>query len=377
MSLVVNPPFFIWTGFVACYGPVVATSSILRAFFSGAFVVFISCANPPIDRRPNNELAKRLPAAATSADRPSSTPIVAPLTETSKPDAPALETQVQSLEQGLVKRAVTDDKYAQRELYSWTTPDQASALRKTKTLLVATAKTRGAPSPYSRLLNRLAAGQGQSAEVAKLLVEHPGLTKRRYAWPSPFATSVPLGERSYGHVLVRIVLKNESFLAKLDPLEDEQFSFVDLNNAPVATSEVLLHPERIAAVFHVRRKPDGGPKFREYIVCNETMVARWSVGTAHEQTIVAEDAALIAALQSSSLGSALSIDTALDAASAWAKSVDKPSLLDAWRAAIAFDSPKYKPSRTTLEAIATSLAAYDPAGEAVDHIPAVAFPNKP
>lgn len=354
-----------------------ATFSIPRAFYSATFVALLSCANPPIDRRPNPEFTKRLPVAATNSARTATPPIVDPKAEKSQPRASAPDGLVPSLEQRLAKRAVTDDKFAQRELYSWTTPDQASALRKTKILLVATAKTRGAPSPYSRLLSRLAAGEGQSAEVAKLLVEHPGLSKRRYAWPSPFATAVPLGERSYGHVLVRIVLKNDSFLAKLDPLEDEPFSFVDLNNAPVAKSEVLAQPERLAAVFHVRRKPEGGPKFREYIVCNETMVARWSLGTAHEQAVVGEDAALIADLQSSPLGSTLPKDAALDAASAWGKFVDKQSLLDAWRASVAFDSPKYKPSRPTLDAIATSLAAHDPAGEGVDHVPTVAFPAKP
>lgn len=276
----------------------------------------------------------------------------------------------------LAKRSVTDDRFAVQDLYSWTTPDQASALRKTKVLLVATAKSRGAPSPYSRLLSRLAADPGQTAEIAKLFVDHPGLSKRRYAWPSPFATAVPLGERSYGHVLVRIVLKPEAFLAKLDPLEEQPFGFVDMKNVAVPVAEVLLHPERIAAVFHVRRSPDGGPKFREYIVCNEAMVARWSLGTSHEQAVVDAEAALMAELEASSLVSALTNEQPINADAAWAKFADKPSLLDAWRAAIAFDSPKYKPSRTTLDAIAISLAAYDPAGEGIDHVPTIAFPDK-
>lgn len=353
-----------------------ATFSFLRVFFPGALLAFAACVNAPIERRPKDEFANHRSVATTNPAQPPRAPIVTPRATTAESVTTNSTPAPQHLETRLAKRAVTDDRFAVRELYSWTTPDQASALRKTKVLLVATAKTRGAPSPYSRLLSRLATGEGQGAEIAKLFVDHPGLTKRRYAWPSPFATAVPLGERSYGHVLVRIVLKNESFLAKLDPLENEPFSFVDMNNASVPLAEVLLHPERIAAVFHVRRAPDGGPKFREYIVCNETMIARWSLGTAYERAVVAEDAALIAELGASPLLSALTNDTPLDAASAWAKFVDKPSLLDAWRAAIAFDSPKYKPSRTTLGAITTSLAAHDPAGEAVDHAPTIAFPDK-
>lgn len=355
----------------------VANFSIRRAFFPAALSAFAACGNTPRERPPNNEIAQHRSSVATNSRPSASTPAIVQSAEPAESRLPEANSEAQSLEQRLAKRAVADDKYAQRDLYSWTTPDQASALRKSKVLLVATAKSRGAPSPYSRLLSRLAGGQGKGAEIAKLFVEHPGLTKRRYAWPSPFATAVPLGERSYGHVLVRIVLKNEAFLAKLDPLEDEPFSFVDMNNVSVPLNEVLLQPERIAVVFHVRRKPEGGPKFREYIVCNETMVARWSLGTPHEQAVVVEETALINELQASPLLFALTNALPLDAASAWTKFVDKPSLLDAWRAAVAFDSPKYKPSRATFTAIATSLAAYDPAGDAMDHVPTVTFPAKP
>jgi hypothetical protein len=283
-----------------------------------------------------------------------------------------------TLEERLDKRAVTDQHYARRELYSWTTTKQSSDLRQTKTLLVATAKTHGSPSPYSRLLTVLAAkGASLGRDIAKLLSEHPGLTKRRYAWPSPFATSVPLGERSYGHALVHVVFKEDALVAKLDPLESEPFSFMDLNHKPVPLADAIQHPERIAVVFHVRRKPDGGPRFREYIICNESMIARWSMGTHHERTIMDEDAALIADLLQSSLVSTLGEDVALDAASAWSRTADKPTLLDGWRAALAFDSPKYKPSPKTLGAISASLAAYDASGDPMDHVPSVTFPDAP
>lgn len=323
--------------------------------------------------QPPAPTAQTAPTTAESA--------LTPIVETKPPAPPAPSVAPApaplTLEQRLDKRAVTDEQYARHELYSWTTPEQIRKLRQTNVLLVATAKTRGSPSPYSQLLARLANGTGEGRDIAKLLSEHPGLMKRRYAWPSPFATTVPLGERSYGHILIHIVLKEEALLAKLDPLEKEPFSFVDTTGIPVPIADALEHPARIAAVFHVRRKPDGGPRFREYIVCNESMIARWSVGTPHERAIVTEDAALIAELLPSPLVSVLGKNDALDANSAWSRRLDKPTLLDAWRAALAFDSPKYKPSPTTLEAIATSLAAYDPGGEPLDHVPTVAFPDKP
>lgn len=285
--------------------------------------------------------------------------------------------QALTLEERLDKLGVTDKRFVRKELYSWTTSEQIAKLRQTKMLLVATAKSRGGPSPYSSLLIRLSQGTGVSRDVAKLLSEHPGLTKRRYAWPAPFATSVPLGERSYGHALVHIVLNDNSFVAKLDPLEKEVFSFVDLDDNPVATSVAIAHPERIAAVFHVRRKPDGGPRFREYIVCNESMIEQWSIGTPHERAVVTENVALVEALLRSPLVTALDKNTPLDAASAWSSRSDKPTLLDAWRRALAFDSPRYKPSRDTLGAITTSLAAYDAAGDPLEHKPSMVFPNAP
>lgn len=351
------------------------------AVFVAALAPISGCASATADfspTKPAHSNAPLLPAPpppspSVSFVEPTSpaASITPPITPPITPAAPL------TLEQRLDKRAVTDEHYARKELYSWTTPDQITKLRETKTLLVATAKTRGAPSPYSRLLTNLANGSGPGREIARLLSEHPGLTKRRYAWPSPFATAVPLGERSYGHALIHIVLKDEAYLAKLDPLDKEPFSFVDANDKSVASSDVLAHPERLAAVFHVRRKPDGGPRFREYIVCNEAMVASWSVGTPHDRDIVTEDATLIAALLQSPLVTALGKDAQLDAATAWARKSNTPILLDAWRAALAFDSPKYKPSPKNLETIAESLAAYDAAGEPLEHKPSLAFPDKP
>lgn len=176
---------------------------------------------------------------------------------------------------------------------------------------------------------------------------------------------------------MHIVLKDESFVAKLDPLEKDPFSFVDLHNNTIAITDAVAHPERIAAVFHVRRKTDGGPRFREYVVCNESMIAQWSIGTPHERAVVNDNAALIHELLQSALVTTLDKTTPLDAPSTWSTHSDKPTLLDAWRRSLAFDSPKYKPSSTTLGAIQASLAAYDTSGDLLEHKPSVDFPNSP
>lgn len=352
-------------------------SSRFLAVFLGTMALGASCDVSSQHPKTSSPFTTQAPSASASAPAPappgSAEPNPSAAQTTTSPPPPSPLT----LEDRLDKLAITDQHFARQELYSWTTPDQVERLRQTKTLLVATAKTRGAPSPYSRLLTRLSNGTGASREVAKLLSEHPGLTQRRYAWPTPFATAVPLGERSYGHALIRIVLKDESFVAKLDPLDKNVFSFVDLANNAIAITEAIAHPERIAMVFHVRRKPDGGSRFREYVVCNESMISSWSISTAHERAVVAENVALVSALLRSPLVNALDKNSPLDAASTWITRTDKPTLLDAWRRSLAFDSPKYKPSPTTLEAIATSLAAYDVTGEPLEHKPSVVFPNSP
>lgn len=339
---------------------------------SGAFVLGAACTSPP--HSPVLPRTSSIPTPHSTSTTPHEKVV-----ETNPPEAPkaAEPIPIPTLEQRLAERAVTEEHIARAELYSWTTRDQVAQLRQTQMLLVATAKTRGAPSPYSRLLLRLARRDGPTRDMAKLLSEHPGLTKRRYAWPNPFATAVPLGERSYGHALVHIVLKDEALVVKLDPLAPEPFSFVDLKDKPVPMVEALAHPERIGAIFHLRLKTDGGPRFREYIVCNEAMIARWSVGTAHERAAVAADSELVAALLPSDLLTMLGKDEPLDAPAAWSRALDKPGLLDAWRASLAFDSPKYKPSKRTLEAIAASLASYDPGDEPLEVKPSIEFPDKP
>ncbi|HRI63112.1 MAG TPA: hypothetical protein PK156_02710 [Polyangium sp.] len=347
------------------------------AVFLGLMMLAQGCVSPLRSLEASRPTAS---ARVTTKDIPPE-PVQPSLVETdprpASPSEPEPASKALTLVERLDKRAVTEEHFARRELYSWTTPEQIAELRQTKTLLVATAKTHGAPSPYSRLLAKLAQGSSSGHELAKLLAEHPGLVKRRYAWPSPFATSVPLGERSYGHALIRVVLKDESLLLKLDPLQHEPFLAVNQKNEPVPIADVVEHPEHIGAVLHMRYKADGGPRFREYIICNEAMIARWSVGTVRERAIVAEEAQLIADLLQSPIVSMLTAEAKLEAATVWARIPDKPTLLDAWRAAVAFDSPKYKPEPKTLGTIAASLAAYDATGEPLDHQPGIVFPEKP
>jgi hypothetical protein len=246
-----------------------------------------------------------------------------------------------SVDERLAALAVTDDDFYRPVLYTWTTGEQIDALRDSHELLVATASTGGFTSPYLRALARTTARHGRGRAVARLLIHHPALQRRRYAWPSPFATVMGLGDRTYGTSLVRIELRPEAWIGRYDPVAFEPFSFVDASGAPVPLDDVLAEPERIGAIFHVRTDRAAGYHFREYVVCSEAMIASWSIATPQIRTEVD-----------------LEIDLLRDLREAIAT---LPR--ERWRRALAFENPKYEPVAARLDAIVAELARYDGDGE--------------
>jgi hypothetical protein len=248
-----------------------------------------------------------------------------------------------TLEARLGALAVTDDDYARPVLYTWTTPASIRDLRASHVLLVATARSGGFTSPFNRALRRTAARKGKGRAIAILLATHPALIHRRYAWPSPFATVLGVGRRTYGNALIRIELRPEAWIGRYEPSSPDPFAFVDARGRPVATDDVLAAPERIGAIFHVRLERGIPVPFREYIVCNAGMVASWSIAT---PAIRAELDAEIALL--TELGTVVA---------AWSR-----AQRDRWDRAVAFYNERYRPEPARLDAIVAALRAYDPAG---------------
>lgn len=260
---------------------------------------------------------------------------------------------------------VGTDDYARSVFYTWTSPAQVEALRSSHTLLVATAQSTGRPSPFLRLLSELNSPQKPGHELAALLLDHPLLQRRRYAWTSPFATVMGLGERTYGEALIEVVLRPEAIIGRLvqPQRQGTPLTFVDLRGNPVAASEVLAHPERLAAIFHHRppaaQEPTDFVPFREYILCNETMVKQWSVGTPAIRDRIAAEAALLRELRSHF--AALSAkEAAKSAVPAWAGVAAAAPLFLQWRAALAFDNRKYRPLPSNIDQIVAALGRYDP-----------------
>ena len=249
------------------------------------------------------------------------------------------------LEPRLAALAVTDGNFYRSVLYSWTSPAQIAALRQSHVLLTATTATGGFVSPFLRELALVATDSGPGRDVARLLLKDPVLSRRRYAWPAPFATSLGLGDRTYGTSLIRIALRDDAWIGRFEPTEADPFTFVDSTNALVSTAEVLAHPERIGAIFHVRY--ERGATIREYVICNAEMVASWSVATREISDEVGRDRAMLAAIAR--------------------VQQPQPSWLPDWHASLAFDIERYQPTPRALADMTAALAAYDPAGEPLSY----------
>ncbi len=287
-------------------------------------------------------------------------PIAAPVAA-APPPAPAVDDRLAAL-------AVRDDDFYRSVLYTWTPAASIPALRHTRRLLVATATTGRFVSPFNRALAQVARRPGSGQAIARALTSDPALIHRRYAWPAPFATVLGLGPRSYGTALVRIELAPEAWIGRFDPTAREPFAFVDAGGQPVAMATVLAQPARLGAIFHVRTDPWQGVAFREYVVVSPAMVAAWSIATPAIRAELAAARVLLADLEPA-VAALDPADVAASAVPAWGRGATTAALAAAWRAALAFDNPRYRPTRANLRRIDRALAAWDPAGPPLEVTP--------
>jgi hypothetical protein len=295
-----------------------------------------------------------------------SPPLASPPSEPGSPPLPRTRpAPAPTLDDHLDAHAVTADDYVRLELYTWTTPAQIEVLRAGGPLLVADAATGGYATPFNRLLADMVAQRRPGHELAALLHGTPGLTKRRYAWPSPFATVLGKGAERYGAALIHVRLRPEAVTARLDPSADPPWSFRDGSGREVPPAEILAEPQRLGAVYHLRVGADESIPFREHVLCNEAMVAEWSVGTTAIAERVAAERRLVLELAASPFAAPSPAVTRWRAWPQWLDPGPAPTSLSRWHRALAFDNPRYQPTPTGLEAIAQALAAYDPTGPAL------------
>jgi hypothetical protein len=113
---------------------------------------------------------------------------------------------------------------------------------------------------------------------------------------------------NYGDQLLKITLKDSAIIVAFfpyctmhDTISGKHFAYEDVNGKPLSEKYVLRHQGQIAAVYFSGQKPGDkkvkrsvGVKgtgsystysfipnihYREYIVCNEEMIAHWEYGT--------------------------------------------------------------------------------------------------
>jgi hypothetical protein len=100
--------------------------------------------------------------------------------------------------------------------------------------------------------------------------------------------------------------------------------------------------------------------YREYVVCNPTMIDSWSIATPEIRAELDAERSLVSELGAIDLPHAES-----PAVTAWSTKATALTTLARWQATLAFDNARYRPLPAALDRLAKTLSAYDPAGAAL------------
>ncbi len=228
-------------------------------------------------------------APEARAVAPSAAPEVASSSEV-LPTAVAVDDELDaSLVDWLRDGAMHDDDFARRVVFSWASERAVDRMRIDHALFDDEQLPEG-PTPYVQRLEHTASRDDEAGRLARLLLGHPSLRRRRYAWSRPWATRRGI-TRPYGDQLLAVVLKPDTIVARYDPSDPQPWTLVDMDGRAVPLGRVLDDPSRLGAIYHVRR--DGEPAFREIVVCNEAAIESWSVATPFIDATLREDAGAV------------------------------------------------------------------------------------
>jgi hypothetical protein len=244
--------------------------------------------------------------------------------------------------------SVGDGAPARRVLYSWTTADQIDELVKTKVLLSRAESPTFGPSGFDRVL----AARPPTDDVARLL-RNEAFAKKRFAWPAPWATIAGLGAGRYGDRLLEIELADDAIVAKL-AASGGAWELFDLDGKRVDEKTLLAHPERLAAVYFVNDVvgPDR-PAYREFVLCNESRIASWSVGDEASAALLAR-----AAIEAPALApDPIDVDAWTRGLPTGWRDAGSRDAVAAWSSSLAFATVDYAPTPAQLDALAALLRA--------------------
>lgn len=263
----------------------------------------------------------------------------------------------EALVRQLAADVVIHDKFARRILYTWTTGDQLEDLRKTRRLLVRDESPTNGASFVDQVLYLLSL---QGEPVAQKIYTAP-FARMRFAWPSMWATRAGWPREQYGDQLIRITLKAEAWIAYLSTATGK-FVVHDLEDNVIPQAEVLAKPERLAAIYFVSDStvapapglPRPTTSYREYALCNESMIEWFEVGTVRLAGEIDRAVALVDALAQRA---ATPLDKLEPAPRSWEKPPTAGELFAAYRAALALDSAHYEFTPALMRDLAKQLRA--------------------
>jgi hypothetical protein len=277
-------------------------------------------------------------------------------------------------ERALIKwldlQAVHGDAAGRRVLYTWTHAAQVDEATRSGKLLLKKDGENGKQSIFDASL----AAQPY-AVIAQLLALEP-FERRRFAWVNPWATSRGFGAESDGDRLIRVVLKKGAVIGRFTP---EGGPEVDVDGETISDFELIKHPERLAAVYHVGFTDPTKPEtvFREYVLVNESQIEEWSVATPAIRERLELDATMLH-LAARSLAGVRIRDGATWAhdlgEGVWRIGARSDDAQRRYEAALAFASAAYQPLPQVVEAIAKGLEALPPQGAPIVHVPDARFP---
>ncbi|MEZ4372918.1 MAG: hypothetical protein R3B07_18985 [Polyangiaceae bacterium] len=256
--------------------------------------------------------AEQAPSAISSTASPetpvataSAEPAPSVVTATLAPRGPVPEVTLSADDElYLANSGVTRGDYLRREFYTWTTTAQLNELRSRRRLLIKDRADDGSRAFFDRRLE-LMRGSSDFAlnRVSRRLLEKD-LGLRRFAWVNPWGTSRGWGESdTYGHVLVKVRLKPEAMVARLD---GNGWEFRDERGVvPVGTALSTDTIKSLAVVYHSwdpkhpgegMRELEARPAFREFVLVNESMIESWEVDTPAVRDRLERDKRLLGAI---------------------------------------------------------------------------------
>jgi len=216
---------------------------------------------------------------------------VAWATPPTQPDSPDWFTEAErdSLLMLLQQFKVSNEDYFRNVLYSWTTPAQVRKIEKGKKTLI---KGRG-PQEVSFYEKSLSSKRFRNHPLAKVLKEKQ-FFKKRFAWPH--AWPICHGEKDYGHQLLKITLKDEALICRINPFYPGLTQIIDQKGTVIPMDSLEAIKDRIAAVYYINDKyttkrmvrtnfsmhnkyhykdyiHQEEQFYREYVIVNENMIA--------------------------------------------------------------------------------------------------------